>query len=126
VAALLLPEALLQGLQELVPAHGLDLPLLFLRQEFLGELAQPLLRDLGLLQCISQRLQTLEHVTEDPVEPVEVALVLHQAGAGKVVELLNPLLREVLVEGVEEGQVFAQSDGHLGGAELGEEGQEHG
>ena len=48
VAALLLLEALAQRLHELVPAHGLDLLLLFLGEIFLGELLQPLLGDLGL------------------------------------------------------------------------------
>src|SRR6185369_12647009 len=42
VSALLLLEALLQGLHELVPAHRLDLLLLFLGKIFLRELLQPL------------------------------------------------------------------------------------
>src|SRR4029077_16416313 len=47
VALLLLLETLLQRLHELLPsAHRLDLGLLLVGQQFLGELAQPFLGDL--------------------------------------------------------------------------------
>jgi hypothetical protein len=47
VAFLLFRHPFLERFHELVPAaHGFDLFLLFLGQEFLGELLQPLLRKL--------------------------------------------------------------------------------
>src|SRR5919106_862604 len=45
VAALLLLEALAQRLHELVPAHGLDLLLLFLGEVLVDQLLQPFFRD---------------------------------------------------------------------------------
>jgi hypothetical protein len=116
VAPLLLLQALLQGLEQLVEAHCLELLLLLLGQVLFGELAQPLLRDLGALQRLGEALDAAEDVAEDPIELVEVALVFHQAGAGEEVELLDALVGEVAVERVEQRQVLAQGDGDLGGA----------
>ena len=123
--ALLLLQTLFQVLEELVPAHRLDLAFLLLGEIALGELAQPLLRDLGRLDRFGQALQALEDMAEDPVELVEVALVLHQAGAREVVEILDALLGEIPVERLHQRQVFPQGDRDLGGAQLGEEGEEH-
>src|SRR5262249_51749002 len=67
VPALLLLEALLQRLHELVPAHGLDLLLLFLGEILLGELLQPLLGDLGLVHRIEKAFEALEHGAEHAV-----------------------------------------------------------
>src|SRR5262249_33548032 len=78
VAALLFLEALAKGLHELVPAHRLDLLLLFLGQVLFRELLQPFGGDLRLLHGIEQALQSLEHGAKHPIELVEVALVLHQ------------------------------------------------
>jgi hypothetical protein len=125
MASLLLLEPLAQGLEQLVPAHLLELRLLLLGEEALGELLQPLLRDVCLLQRLAQGFEPLEGVREDAVEFVEVALVLHQAGAREVIKILDPLLRKVLIHRFEQGQVFPQGDGDLGGAQLGEEGEEH-
>ena len=55
-------------------------------------------------------------MTEDLIEPVEVALVLHQTGAREVVEVLDTLLGEVLVQGFEQLMYLPQGDGDLGGA----------
>ena len=126
VAALLLLEALAQGLHELVPAHGLDLLLLFLGEIFLGELLQPLLGDLGLLHGVEQALQPLEHGAEHAVELVEIALVLHQRGARQIIEILHRLVGEVGVERLHQRQIFAQGHGDLRIAQRGEELQEHG
>ena len=125
VAAPLLLEALLQGLQELVPAQGLDLLLLLLAEIFLRQLAQPFLGNLGVLDGLGQTLQALEDMAEHPVELVQVALVLHQAGAGEIIELLDVLFREVAVERIEQGQVFAQGHGHLGVAQFREKIEQH-
>ena len=125
VAALLLLEALLQVLPELFPAHGLDLLLLLVGEVALGELAQPFLGDLGLVDRLAHALDALEDMGENLVELVEMALVLHQAGAGEIVELLHALVGEILVESLQQGQVFPQGDRHLGRAQLCEEGEEH-
>ena len=126
VAALLLFEPLLQGLEQLVEAaHRLDHLLLFLGEIFLRELLQPLGGDLGGERLLEQ-VEPLEHVAEHAVELVEVALVLHQRGAREIVEVLDPAAGEVLLHRFHQGQVFAQRDRHAGGFQLGEEGDEHG
>ena len=79
----------------------------------------------GLVDRLAHALDALEDMGEDLVELVEMALVLHQAGAGEIVELLDALVGEIPVERLQQGQVFPQGDRHLGGAQLGEEGQEH-
>jgi hypothetical protein len=98
VAALLFLKALAKRLHELVPAHRLDLLLLFLGEVFLRELLQPLLGDLRLVHGVQQALQPLEHGAEHAVELVEIALVLHQSGAGEIVEVLDRLIGKVGVE----------------------------
>ena len=126
VTPLLLGEALFQGLEQLVPAERPDLGLLGLREVLLDELAQPFLGDGARRDRLADALEAPEHLSEDPVEAVEMALVLHERRAGQEVELLDPLRGEVAVEGIEEGQVLAQGDGHLRVAERGEELQQHG
>ncbi|MHC2257035.1 hypothetical protein ACVILK_006727 [Bradyrhizobium embrapense] len=106
VTALLFLEALLQGLHELVPAHGLDLLLLFLGEILLGELLQPLLGDLRLAHGVEQALEPLEHGAEHAVELVEIALVLHQGGARQIVEVLDGLFGEIGVKRFHQGQIF--------------------
>src|SRR5450432_3185477 len=71
--ALLLLEALAQGFHELVPAHRLDLLLLFLGEIFLRELLQPFGRDVRLLYGVEQAFQPLEHGAEHAVELVQIA-----------------------------------------------------
>ena len=119
-------EALAQRLHELVPAHRLDLLLLFLGEVFLGELLQPFGGNVRLLHGVEQALQPLEHGAEHAVELVEVALVLHQRGARQVIEILDRLLGEVGVERLHQRQIFAQGDRDLGIAQRCEELQEHG
>src|SRR3978361_1825089 len=74
VAALLFFQPLAQGFHELVPAHRLDLLLLFLGEVFLGELLQPFGGDVRLLHGIEQAFQPLEYRPEYAVELVEIAL----------------------------------------------------
>ena len=125
VAALLLLEALLQLLQNLLEAaQRLHQLLLVLGEVLLGELPQPLLWNLG-EQSISRTGEALEDMPEDTVEAIEVALVLHQGGAREVVEFLCRILREVVLQRLDEGEVFLERDGHARGLEFGEEGEEH-
>ena len=126
VALLLFFKTLLESLHELVPAHGLDLLLLFLAEIFLGQLLQPLLGNLGLLHGVEQAFKPLEHRAEDAVELVEVALILHQRGPRQVVEILHRIVSEVGVERLHQREVFAQRHGDLRIAQRGEELQEHG
>ena len=124
--ALLLLQALAQRLHELVPAHRLDLLLLFLGEVFFGELLQPFGRNVRLLHGVEQALQPLEHGAEHAIELVEIALVLHQRGARQIVEILHRLLGEVGVERLHQRQIFAQGHRDLGVAQRCEELQEHG
>ena len=126
VPALLFLQALAQGLHELVPAHRLDLLLLFLGEVFLGELLQPFGGNVRLLHGVEQALQPLEHGAEHAVELVEIALVLHQRRAGQVIEILHRLLGEVGVERLHQRQIFAQGHRDLRVAQRCEELQEHG
>src|SRR5690606_8978883 len=88
VAALLLFQPLLQRLHQLLPAaQRLDQFLLVLAEVLLDQLAQPLLRnhrrrgvDAG---------DALEVGREYQVVAVEELLVLDQAGAGEMVEVLD-------------------------------------
>ncbi len=93
--ALLFLHALLQLLHELVPAaHGLDLRLLLLGEEALGQKPQPFLGDLGVGR-IAEQLQPFEDGGKDPVELVEIALVFDQRRARQIVEILDPLLGKI-------------------------------
>ena len=109
--ALLLLEPLAQGFHELVPAHRLDLLLLFFGEVFLGQLLQPLGGNIRLLHGVEQAFQPLEHGAEHAVELVEVALVLHQRGAGQIVEILHGLLGEIGAKCLHQRQIFAQGTG---------------
>ena len=125
VAALLLGHALLQRLQQLVEAaHRLDLLLLLLGEVFLGELLQPLGRNVGRERLLHQ-FEALEHMAEHAVELVEVALVLHQRRARQIVEILDAAAGEVGLHRLHQRQVFAQRHRHAGGFQLMEEGDEH-
>jgi hypothetical protein len=77
VPSLLLLEPFLQGLHELVPAaERFDLRLVFVGQEPLEFLAQPLLRNPG--ADVEDRLDALEVEREGEVVAVELRLVLDQ------------------------------------------------
>ena len=123
--ALLLRQALLEGLHQLVEAaQRLDLRLLLVGEQLLGELGQPVGRDLG-REALVDLLEALEHVAEHPIELVEVLLVLHQRRARQVVEAVHVQPDHVPVHGLHQQQVLAQGHGHLGGAQFGEQLQEH-
>ena len=126
MAALLLLHALAQGLEQLVEtAHGLDLLLLFLGEVFFGELPEPLGRDFGGGR-LAHQLEALEHVTEDAVELVEIALVLDQRRPRQIIEVLDPAAGEVLLHRLHQREILAQRYRHAGGFELVEERDEHG
>jgi hypothetical protein len=126
VTSALLLETLAQGLHELVPAHGLDLLLLFLGEILVDQLLQPLFRDVRLVERIEQALESLEGDAEHAIELVEIALVLHQRGARKVIEILDRLLGEIGVHRFDQREIFAQGDRNLRFAKIGKELQKHG
>ncbi len=66
MAALLLGEALLEGLEQLVPAQGLDLVALLLVEVPLAQLAQPLLGDRLRRDRLAEAGHALEHLPEHP------------------------------------------------------------
>ena len=106
MAALLFLQALAKRLHELVPAHRLDLLLLFLGEVFFRKLLQPFGGNVRLLHRVQQAFQPLEHAAEDAIELVEVALVLHQGGAGEVIKILHGLIGEVGVQRLHQRQIF--------------------
>ena len=125
VAALLLGEPLLQRLHQLLEAaERLDLGLLRVGQEFFGQLADPLLGDLR-LDRVADGLQPLEGLREDPVEAVDVCLVLHQQRARQIVEILYPLAGQIGLQRLHQGEVLAQRHRHASALQVVEEGQEH-
>jgi len=124
VLALLLLQPLLEGAQHLLPApQGLDLLDLLGREHALQVGLEPLLGDLrgeG-----DEFLRALEEVREGLVEGVEEALVLHQRGAGQVVELVHVGMDDALVHRRQEAQVLLGGDGHTRIAQDVEEVHEH-
>ena len=63
---------------------------------------------------------------EDAVELVEIALILHQSGARKIIEVLDLHIDHFLVHRLQQKEVFLQRDGDLGRTEFIEEVEEHG
>src|SRR5690606_1463416 len=90
----------------------------------LADGAQPFLRDMR-LDGVAHQLEALEDVAEHLVEAVQVALVLHQRGAGEVVEVLHAAVGEVGLEGFHQRQILLQRHRQSGGSELMEEVDEH-
>ncbi len=73
----------------------------------------------------SKCLQALEGLLEHEVEAVQVALVLHQGGAGEVVEVLDVVAGHPLLHRLEERQVLPERHRDAGRSEQLEEGDEH-
>src|SRR4051794_24164366 len=123
--ALLLLQSLPKRLHELVPAHRLDLLLFLFGEIFFRELLQPFGGDIRLLHGVEQALEALEHSAEHTIELVEIALVLYQRGARKIVEILHGLLGQVGLERLDQRQIFMQRDRDLRIAQRCEELQKH-
>ena len=123
--ALLLLQALLQLLHQLLEApHRLDERLLFIAQPQLGLPAEPLLRDLP-VEGVEELPHPLEVRPEALVEAVEVAFVLHERGARKIVEVVHAQHRDPPIEGFEQGQVLGDRDRHVVPAQAEEEVNQH-
>ena len=91
----------------------------------LGDLAQPFLGDRHRVGAVIA-LDPLEDLGEDLVEAVEQAFVLHEGGAGEIIELLGLGRDHVGVERLEQGQMLLERGGDARGAQLVDEGEEHG
>ena len=78
---------------------------------------QPVRRDFGREQHLERELRALEMRGEDAVEPVVVALVLHQHRARDPVEVVRRRPDKPRLECLEERQEFSEADRHAGGAQ---------
>ena len=63
---------------------------------------------------------------EHPVEPVQMALILHQGGAGQVVEILDAAFCHAGLHGTEQGKIFRDRRRHLRLSQCQDEMREHG
>src|SRR5208337_1840068 len=70
--------------------------------------------------------EALEHMAENAVELVEMALVLHQRGARQIIKIVDLLARDAGIDRVEEGEIFLHAHRNAGLLQLEEEVQEHG
>ena len=126
--AVLLVQTLLQRLHQLVePPKRLDLRLLLLGQVFLVQQPQPVLGDVSgqVLSC-PDRLDPLEDLAEDLIEPVVVLLVLDQHRPRQVVEVLDLCGRHALVHGFHQMEPFLHRYRDFRVPQGREEGEEHG
>src|SRR6185369_7444101 len=125
VPLLLLFQALLQRLDQLVPVvERFDLRLLFLGQRLLGYLLQPFFWN-AREHRLEQFLRALEVRGERAVEAIEMPLVLDHAGARQEIEILGARLRELRFQRFEQRQELGDRDRHAGLAQLEEERDEH-
>jgi hypothetical protein len=115
-----------QGLEQLVEAaHGLDQLFFIVGEKFLRQPLEPFGRYFDGQPLLHQG-EAAEHVAENPIELVEVALVLHQRGARQIVEALDLAGGQILRHRLHQGEVFAQRHRHAGRSQFLEEGHEHG
>ena len=115
---LLLFQALLQRFHELFKAaQRLDLRLFLVGEELFGQGFEPVGRDFR-GETFIHLFKALEDMGEDPVELVEVALVLNEGRAGQIVEVIDVEADDLLIHRFHQHQVFAQRHRHLGVAQL--------
>ena len=91
----------------------------------LGELAQPLLGNLGCRTLAGHRLEALEDMAKHAIELVEVTLVLHQHRARQVVEVVDAVAGDALLHAFHQREVLLDGDRHLGLTQFEEEVGEH-
>ena len=121
VGFLLLGETLAQRLHELLPApEALDHGLFFFGQIELFLLAQPVERNLA-EDLVEEHFLAAEVLTEDLVEAIEIAFVLDQRRACKVVEVVDAIAGHARFQRGEQGQILGDRDRYLDLAQLVEE-----
>ena len=127
MAALLLLQPLLQRLHQLVEAaKRLDQLFLLLGQVLFGEPAQPFLGEVGDIDGVlaGERLDALEDMRKHLVEAVDMALVLHQRGAGEVIKAFDIIVDQPGLQPFQQRQIFPQRNGNPRGFQFEEEGEE--
>ncbi len=65
-------------------------------------------------------------MAEHFVELVDIAFILHQRGAGEIVEILNVAVDHALIHRFHQRQIFLQRHRNFGGTKFIEEIEEHG
>src|SRR6185295_16528013 len=125
VAALLFSQPLAKRLEQLVEAaRRLNLLLFFLGQVFLRELFQPFGRNVG-FDHIIDRFKSFEYMSEDAIEFVQIALVLHQCRAREKIEILHLSRSEIGIHCLHQRQIFAQRHRYAGLLQFLEKSNEH-
>ena len=128
MAALLLGQSLAQAAHQLLKAAGaVDGGALLGRQEFLGQLFQPVAGNCCLMD---QRLdgdlvEAGKRLGKGAVETVDMGFVLDQRGAGEVIEALGPPVGQPGLNAGQQVQIFPQAGGHPVPAQTVEKGPEH-
>lgn len=126
MALFLFFEPLLQRLHDLVPiAERFDRFHFLRRQEFLGDSFQPVFGDVDRVLTVIGH-DPFEHLVKHLIEPVEQAFILHEGGAGEVVERLGRLVDHVPVKRLKQGEVLFETGADAGRAKLVDEIEEHG
>ena len=126
VAFLLLLQAFLELLDQLFqPAQGFNLLPVLVGQLLHEFRPQPVVGN-NCFNDVVQRLQILEVQTEGAVKAVEVLLVLHQAGAAEVVEIIDGAESDVLLHARQQVQQLAGGDRNAGVAQAVEKIDQHG
>ncbi len=126
MAFLLFLEALLELFDQLVqPAQGLDLRPFLVGERALELLAQPLVGDQRLDMPV-EVFQALEVGGEGTVELVEVPFVLHQDGAGQIVEGVHVGEHHPFLQGMVQVKQLTHRHRHLGRAHFIEQVEQHG
>ncbi len=123
MAFLLLGEALLEFLHQLVPAELFQLGLFLGRQVLLHQHLQPFFGDVGFQA--GDVGHALEVFAEGLVELVVVGFVLDQAGAGEEVEVVDRVFGDVLLQRFEQREELARRHRQLLGLEVEEEIDQH-
>jgi hypothetical protein len=124
MAFLLLGEALLEFLHQLVPAELFQLGLFLGRQMLFHHHLQPFFGDVGFKA--GNLRHALEVLAEGAVELVVVRFVLDQAGAGKEVEIVDRIPRHMLLQRFQQREELARGHRQLFRLEVEEEVDQHG
>src|SRR5262249_4109815 len=91
---------------------------------FFGEFLQPFSRDVCFDRMI-ERFQPFEHVAEHAIKFVEIALILHQRRARKIIKVLHPARGQVNINRLHQREIYAQRHRHACTLELFEESNKH-
>ena len=125
MALALFGQPLLEGVHQLLEAHGLQRGFVFFAQVFFHQLAQPVFRDVA-LQVFQIPAGAVEVVGEHPVEAVKPFFVFHQRGARQIVKVVQTGKRQPRLQRLQEQQKFLKADRHASGAQGKKKLDEHG